>query len=1014
MKQNSTIRVSALARKLFLVICLVGLTAFASAQQLVTGKVTDAAGAPVIGANVLVEGTMIGTTTGVDGSYQINVPKEGKLTFTYLGYQSQTVAVGGKTTVDINLTEDAAQLDDVVVIGYGTVKKRDLTGAVSSIKNDEITIAPTTDAMEALQGRVAGLDITKTSGQVGSTVNILLRGARSIYGSNTPLFIIDGFAGSYEDVNPSDIESIDILKDASSTAIYGSAGANGVVIITTKRGKAGKATVNFDAYYGVSGKANYKHGMVGDEWTAYQKEAYKYQNGSYPSNIEALLGNQAYIDAYKAGKWIDWVDEVAGNTAVTQKYNLSVTGGNDNTKVYASATYANDKGLLDGENRDQYALRLNLDQQIFSWAKAGFSSSVLHTDQDSQYNKTYTASLSAMPLGEVYNSDGQLNHEFIANQYSPLGDRIPNQFVDNTRSTSVTANGYLEVTPIKGLSVKTQLSTSIFNSRRGQYWGAECNASRPSYAGSPFAQKTHNDSWSYTWENIIAYNTTIAEDHTIGASAVSSWNKSQNEGTEAGATGQLIDSWSFHNLGGGTGFYEKSSFSQTQKMSYAVRFNYSYKGKYLFTFSNRWDGVSWFIDGEKWDSFPAAAVAWRISDEGFMAGAKSWVDNLKLRVSYGVTGNSGGVGAYATDPQAYLYPQWGISTGGTYVQFAQYTGTYGGSLTWEKSYNLNAGIDFGVLNGRIDGSIDYFNTKTKGLLYARNLPITSGITGWGSPLKSWQNLAQTSNYGIEATINARTIKKKDFQWNTSLTFTWNHEQIDHLPEGDIIASNLFEGQPISTLYGYKYQGIWGTDTDQATLDAYGVKPGFVKVATIEQNGDGGKHKYSDKDKMVLGHTSPDYIIGLNNTFSYKGFDLTIYAMARLGQTIDSDLMGWYTAGNSVTTNQLAGIDYWTETNQGAYYPRPGSGSEQSAVLSSLNVVDGSFFKIKNITLGYTLPKAITRKAMMEKVRIYATAYNPYILAFDKQLRKLDVDPETNGSDVFPTYKQFVFGVNITF
>ena len=618
-----------------------------------------------------------------------------------------------------------------------------------------------------------------------------------------------------------------------------------------------------------------------------------------------------------------------------------------------------------------------------------------------------------MPLGEVYNADGNLNHEYIYNQYTPLGDLLPNQFVNNTKNTYVNANAYLEIMPVKGLSIKSQISATLGHSRLGQFWGAQCHANRPSYAGSPFAQKTHNDSWGYTWENIAAYNTTIADDHNLGASVVTSWTKNQSEVTEAGGTGQLIDSWFFHNLGGATGFYEKSSFAQTQKMSYAVRLNYSYKGKYLLTLSNRWDGVSWFVDGEKWDSFPAAALAWRISDEGFMKGAENWLDNLKLRVSYGVTGNSGGIGAYATDPQAYLYPAWGISTGGTYVQFAQYTGTYGGSLTWEKSYNFNVGLDFGILNGRIDGSIDYFDTKTKGLLYKRQLPITSGITGWGSPLTSWQNLAQTSNHGIELTINARTIKKKNFSWDTALTFTWNKEQIDHLPEGDIIAQSLFEGEPIGTIYGYKYAGIWGTDADQATLDAYGVKPGFVKIETVEKGDDGGVHKYGQDDRMILGHTSPDFIIGLNNTFLWKGFDLTVYAMARVGQTISSDLMGWYTAKSGVTTNQLSGVDYWTESNQGAYYPRPGTGGEQS-VLGSLSIVDGSFFKIKNITLGYTLPKSLTRKALMEKVRVYATAYNPLIVAFDKQLRETGADPETNGSDVFPTYRQFVFGLNITF
>jgi len=980
----------------------------------VKGHIVDENGEPMIGVTVQVRNGKNGAITDLDGNFTLDVPANGVLELSYTGYKSKTVNVGGNTQLNITMEPDAVGLEDVVVIGYGTVKKRDLTGAVASVKKEDIVLAPTNNAMEALQGRVAGLDITKTSGQLGEDVSILLRGSRSIYGDNSPLFIIDGFVGSYNQINPSDIESIEVLRDASSTAIYGSAGANGVIIITTKRGSSEKVTVNFDAYYGFSGSPNYKHGMVGNEWLDYQKEAYKYINGSEPANMEALFGNQAYLDAYNQGKWIDWVDELTGNTATTQKYNLSVTGGSEKTKVFASASYAKETGLLDSEKRDRYALRLNIDQQIFKWAKAGFSSNLTYTNQDRSYNKSYSGSLTAFPLGDVYNEDGALNHEFIQNQYSPLSDFIPNQYVNNTRATYIVANGYLELTPLAGLSLKTQISTSLSANRLGRYWGDYCNANRPTYAGSPYAEKTHNDGWSYTWENILSYNRTIAQDHNVGGQVISSWSKSQNESTVAGATGQMVDTWSFHRLASGESGYVNSDFSQTQKMSYAVRLNYSYKGKYLFTFSNRWDGVSWFVDGEKWDSFPAAALAWRISDEDFMKGTSEWLDNLKLRVSYGVTGNSGGIGAYATKAQAYLYPQWGVTKDGKYVQFAQYTGTYGGSLTWEKSYNWNVGVDFSVLGGRVDGTIDWFNTKTKGLLYARTMPITSGITGWGSPLKSWQNLAKTSNHGIELTVNTRNIQTKDFQWSSNLTATWSKEKIESLPEGDIVDANLFEGSPIGTVYGYKYDGIWGTDTDADVLKNYGVEPGFIRIETIEKDGDGGVHKYSKADRQILGHNNPNWILGLNNTFTYKGFDLSVYAMTRLGQTIASDLMGRYTASSSITENQISGVDYWTESNQGAFYPRPGTGNKQTTVMEALRICDGSFIKIKNITLGYTLPKSITKKALMEKVRIYATAYNPFIFTMDKQLRKLDVDPETNGSDVYPTYKQYVFGINITF
>lgn len=980
----------------------------------IKGQILDETGESMIGVSVLVKGTTIGTVTDFDGNYTLEVPS-GKniLEISYIGYKTKEITIGNNSLINIKMEPDTQALDEVVVIGYGTVKKRDLTGAVASMKNEDVTVAPTSNVMEALQGKIAGMDIVKSSGQVGEDVSILLRGSRSIYGSNEPLFIIDGIPGSYSQVNPSDIESVDVLKDASSTAIYGSAGANGVVIITTKRGKEGKATVNFDAYYGFSGSPNYKHGMVGDEWVNYQREAYKYKNGDYPSDMSALFGNQDYTDAYNAGKWIDWIDEASGNTATTQKYSLSVSGGSEKTKIFASTSYNREEGLLSNDNLNKYSLRLNIDQEIFSWAKMGFTSNLTYQDRNQGVKNTFTKGLSSFPLGDAYDQNGKINHEYITGQYSPLGDFIEDQYVNNTRSTYLNVSGYLELSPIKDFTFTSRINGTLSDSRQGQYWGDQCNANRLSYAGSPHAAITNKNAWNYTWENILSYNTTIAKDHNIGGSVITSWNKNQNDSSLAAASGQMVDRWSFWRLASGASQHVESDFAQTQKMSFAVRFNYSYKGKYLFTFSNRWDGVSQFSAGHKWDSFPAGAIAWRISDEPFMNVAKNWLNNLKLRVGYGITGNSGGVDAYGTTTQAYVYTGNGLTLNGQNSSFTQYTGTYGSKdLGWEKSYNWNVGLDYGILNNRVDGSIEWFKTTTKGLLFKRTLPITSGLTGWGSPLSIWQNIAETSNQGVEVTINSHNIKTKDFSWNTTLSVTWSKEKIEKLPDGDLISENLFVGHSIKSIYGYKYTGIWGTNTPQDILEAYGVKPGFIQIETLEKDGDGGVHKYSTNDRQVLGHTNPDWIVGLNNTFTYKNFDLSVFAMARYGQTINSDLLGYYTAEQSVTTNQLAGADYWTENNQGAYYPAPGTGSEQSTVISALRVRDGSFIKVKNITLGYTFPVNISRKALMEKCRIYATAYNPFIYVKDKQLK--GTDPETNGSDAFPTFRQFVFGVNLTF
>lgn len=1003
----------------------------------VKGKIVDENGEPMIGVTVRVNGGKAATVTDLDGNFSLNARPGDMLEISYVGYKTANVRAKS-SAMNIQMEADVTGLDDVVVIGYGTVKKRDLTGAVTTMKNEDITIAPTGNVMEALQGKVAGMDITKSSGQIGAGVNILLRGSRSIYGDNSPLFIIDGLPGSMDDVNPNDIESVDVLKDASSTAIYGSAGANGVVIITTKRGQTGKVNINFDAYYGFSGSPEYKHGMTGQEWTDYFSEAYAYKNGQYPANISALLGgNQAYIDAYNNGQWIDWADEAMGGTATTQKYSLSVTGGTEKTKIYASVMYNRDQGLLENEVRDKYSMRLNLDQQLFKWAKMGVTSSINYSKHNRGENHTFTKSLTSFPLGQAYNEDGEINYEYIDNQYTPLGDYIENQYVNNTKMTYINATGYLELTPVKGLTLRTQLNTGISHQRRGLYWGAEANALRPTYAGTPAAQWNDIDNYNLNWENIISYNLTVARDHEFGITGVSSWQHNTTESLTADAGGQDLDVWTFWRMMSGTEFRNESGYSQTKKMSYAVRFNYSYKGRYLFTFSNRWDGVSFFSKGNKWDSFPAGAIAWRISDEPFMKSTRSWLDNLKLRVGAGITGNSGitknlgvsgtsagndehggvgmlgAVGAYATQTQVYKYPSAGISLNGEAVPFVQYLSPYGNaSLGWEKSYNWNFGIDFSVLGGRIDGSLDYFTTVTRGLLFNRTMPVTSAATGWGSPLNSWENIAKTSNQGFEFTINSRNIVTKDFRWNTTLTGTWGREKIESLPSGDIIAENLFVGQPIKAIYDYKYAGIWGTNTPQSVLDAYGVKPGWVMIETNDKDGDGGVHPYSEDDRKILGHQNPNWILGLNNTFTYKGFDLTVYVMGRFGQTIYSDLMGQYTAKSDITQNQISGIDYWTEDNQGAYFPRPGTGDEQTTGITALRIYDGSFIKIKNITLGYTLPKSITRHALIEKCRFYFTAYNPWIFAMDSMLD--GTDPEMGGSDVFPTYKQYVFGVNLTF
>lgn len=983
------------------------------------GTIIDETGEPMIGVSVLVKGTTVGTITDFDGKFSLDVPTgKSTLEVSYIGYKNQIIAIGNSTLLNIKLQPDTQALDEVVVIGYGTVKKRDLTGAVTSVKSGEITMNPVQNPMEALQGKVAGMDIMKSSGKAGADVDIQLRGTRSIYGSNSPLFIIDGIQGSYNQVNPADIESIEVLKDASSTAIYGSAGANGVVIITTKKGKEGKVTVNFDAYVGISGFAKFPHGMVGDEYVNLKKEAWRTKNNEeYPEFMSTIFNKAGVLEAYEDGKWIDWVDEVMGKNGVQQNYNLSITGGTEKTKVFASLNYNNEEGLIKNDNQKRYAMRLNLDQTIFSWAKVGFNTNITYTDGNSRNQGVFVNALTFLPLGDVYDTEGNINYEFCKDggKVNPMADEAKDQYVNNTRSTYFNGNAYLELTPLKGLTFKSVLGTTLSNSRNGVFFGKKSIANITSGYEAPLAEIYNSSSYAYRWENIITYNFTIAKDHDFGITGITSWSKNQNEANESHAQGQELSSQSFHNLGAGTEkVIVKSGFTQTQSMSYALRFNYSYKGKYLFTFSNRWDGVSHLAPGHKWDSFPAAAIGWRVSDEAFLENTRDWLSNLKLRVGYGVTGNSGRKdAAYSSTTQSYTYTT-GVGFGDNGAGHIQYTGTYGNpDVSWEKSYNTNIGVDLGLFNGRINLSLDWYNTNTKDLLYARSMPITSGVTGWGSPLKAWQNLGETNNKGIEISLNTQNIVKKNFNWSSNVTFTANKEKIVSLPDGDVISEKLFEGEAIGVFYDYKYLGIWSSDEAQEAAK-YNCKPGDIKLATDGSFNDKGIHTYSNKtDYFILGKKTPDWILGFQNNFTYRDFDLSFFVMARWGFMVNNDVITRYNPTTS-WDNSPTGSDYWTPEYQDAYLPRPGLHDNLSGYtgFTSLAYMDGSYIKVKNITLGYSLPKKLLSKMHMEKLRIYATAYDPFIFAKEELMR--DLDPERNGASNFPLTKRFVFGVNVTF
>lgn len=634
--------------------------------QNITGTVKDSQGEPIIGASVVEKGTSNGVVTNLDGQFTLKASGKYPIEISYMGYVKQVINLKGRTSLNIVMQEDANLLEEVVVsTGYGTQRKADLSGSVVSVSKEDIKGTPTSNVMEALQGKIAGADIMMGSGAVGEDVDILLRGSRSINGSNEPLFVIDGVQGaSYNQLNPNDIEQIDVLKDASSTAIYGSAGANGVIIITTKRGAAGKVTVNLDAKYSISGGANFIHGMMGDEWYRYQTELYRTKNGEYPENFFQMFSSEAIQQAYENNQWIDWIDEATKGNASQKDINLSLRGGSDKIKIYTSFSYNNTEGLLSNENQTRYGMRFNVDYQIRKWVKIGASSALTYTIKNSRGKNIFTKSLTAFPLGKPYDDNGNINVEFIEGETSPFGDEMENQYANQTRTTYANINGYLEITPLKGLSFRSQISTTLNSSRNGQYIGEHSLQGVENGYSAPYAYINNNYGYSYLWDNVLTYKFEPLRGHKVTLTGVTSYSHGQSDSNNMRASGQPLDSYLFYNMASGiTKYGVKSNYSQSQKMSYALRLNYVYNDKYIASFTTRWDGASHLASGHKWESFPAGALAWRVSQEPFMESTKKWLNNLKLRLSYGITGNSGGYGSlFFADRSSHLFSgihRWG-------------------------------------------------------------------------------------------------------------------------------------------------------------------------------------------------------------------------------------------------------------------------------------------------------------------------------------------------------------------
>lgn len=1026
-----------------------------SSGKHITGVVADENGDPVTGANVIVTGTTTGTVTDLDGKFNLKVPDEkSSIRISYLGYKDQIIPIADKTSVNITLVPDSKLLDEVVAIGYGTVKRRDLTGAVASVNSKDLTMAPVANSVEAMQGRIAGLDIHRSSGKADSDSKILLRGNRTLLNAsnspssnNEPIYIIDGIQGSINNLNPNDIASIDVLKDASSTAIYGSQGANGVIIVTTKQAQKGKIQMDFDAYVGVNMNPLYPKALQGNAWLNHLRDGYSATNPTAESpSTEDLLTAYSYqpdklMPYINNGQWIDWVDETL-QTGVQQNYTFSARGGNETVKGNFSLGYNSNKGVYENDNVKRYTMRAGTELQLTKWMKAGIQTGLIWKDNNSigsRINKTF----GIVPLGQVYDENGNINVHPIEgmSDVSPIADYVPGTYQNNQKSFNVTANTYVEFNILKGLTYKSIFGADLSAGRRGIY-NSDHTYMALSGSSTPIRNGTYETSlnYNYTWENIVTYNTTIAKHHDLTTTFITSWRESQAEESSAYNEGFLYDEFLYYNLKAGNNPSVSSKYTGSSMMSYAGRLHYSYKGKYLATFSIRADGASQLE--KKWDTFPAGAFAWRISDETFMDNTKEWLSNLKLRTGYGISGNYS-IKPYSSKTEVTSGSDALNLGGGKLITNIPTEAVGNINLAWEKSYNLNLGLDFGFLNNRIEGTIEWYNTDTKDVLYERSLPYSSGGFTTKTPYKMTGNFARIENTGIELTLFTRNIETKNFRWNSTVTFAKNTEKVKEINLGsgttvdNLKSLNLFVGHPAEVIYGIKKLGVWqlGEEADAAV---FGLAPGDTKVQThLTKVSDGvwvdytketpveynATNQYtvssktgSDDDRVIIGQRNPKWTAGFNNSFYFRGFDLNVLMTARWGQWIDSKILGYFDYGTKYTAMPDI-YNCWTPENPTndfpRYYLQRTTSKTDPKQLESLRYVDASFVKIKNITLGYSLPKDLFQKAGLSNLRVYATIYNPVIMTKSHLLK--GSDPEIGGdNDSFPLYRQMVFGVNVSF
>lgn len=992
----------------------------ANAQLLVEGTVTDETGSGLPGANILIQGTANGTTTDANGSYSLNVPAENTvLVFSFIGYESQEVAVGGRSRIDISLVPSVEALSEVVVVGYGVQREEAVTGSVASISGENMRDIPTANVTQALQGRLPGVELSQTSTRPGAPMQIRIRGTRSLTANNDPLIVLDGipFVGSIADINPGDIKSIDILKDASATAIYGSRGANGVILITTNKGQAGQAPrITYNGRVGAITVFSKYDMMNGPEFVALREAAGQYTNGTDESND---------VDT-------DWQD-LLYKTGMETSHDISVTGGMQGGSYNFGVGYYLNQGVIPTQQYKRYSLRASIDQEIGQYFRVGFTSNNnYNVDEGGQVGLYNT--LSNSPIANPYNTDGTLrrtirmplDEQFVITR-SVLED-LSDEWLQEDRgyATYNALFGVVKIPGVQGLEYRVNLGLDYFENNIGSFTGEGVNSANPTTEST--ASIDNRRTYHWTVENLLNYNRVFNNVHEFNVVALYSAEENRYNRSFMSARDIPSSDFQFYNIGQAAGNITVDPANQNYEVwglqSVMGRVMYGYNDRYFLSATIRSDGSSRLAPGHKWNTYPAVSAGWSISEESFMQGVAA-INRLKLRVGYGETSNQA-VNPYSTLGQLATRP---YNFGDTYS-----TGLYvnvlpNTDLGWEFSTTWNFGVDFDLLSNRLGGTIEYYITNTHDLLLSLNLPQTTGVTSYTG------NIGETQNKGFEISLNGIIIDDLNgWTWEAGINMFANRNRIVSLASGQTRdeGNAWFVGHNINAIFDYVRVGLWQEEDPYLDILEPGGNVGMVKVRyTGDYNPDGTPVRQIGPDDRQILDVDPDFQGGFNTRVGYRGFDLGIIGTFRSGGILVSTLYG--SAGY---LNLLSGrrnnvdVDYWTPENTGARYPAPGgiTSNDNPKYASTLGYFDGSYLKVRTITLGYNFTQLM---APGTSLRAYFTVQNPFVL-FSPFHKESGLDPETNSlgnqnvatggypSRILtvgfntPSTRNYVVGVNLTF